>query len=382
MMKKWKTPGTVFLLLLMVLLMGCGSEKTDPQLGPHSHPPEYWPTDDWRSIDPAEVGMDAVGLQQTYDYVANPNINAQGFVVIRNGYIVLEGYFGKFNMNSRHESFSAAKSFTSALIGIAIEEGYLSGVNETIGTFFPQLNEPGMDEAKKEITIKNLLTMTSGLEWNEDDYLDLFRNDAIRMLFSTDLIGYVLDKPLLYEPGEHWYYSTGDSMLLSGVIQYATDMTAYQFALEHLLKPIGLSQIRWLQVRPGYTHGGMGIQATVREFAKFGYLYLKKGRWDSRQVVPETWVEESLAPVRSPSNGEVISDEYGYQWWLLPSLIGYEHSIVPPSTFLAWGIFSQQIFIIPEEDIVAVRVGWDIYSQTDEWDEIEFLTLILKAITE
>ena len=382
MMKKWKTPGTLFLLLFMVLLMGCGPEKTDPQLGPHSHPPEYWPTDDWRSIDPAEVGMDAVGLQQTYDYVANPNINAQGFVVIRNGYIVLEGYFGKFNMNSRHESFSAAKSFTSALIGIAIEEGYLSGVDETIGAFFPQLNEPGMDEAKKEITIKHLLTMTSGLEWNEDDYLDLFRNDAIRMLFSTDLIGYVLDKPLLYEPGEHWYYSTGDSMLLSGVIQNAIDMTAYQFALEHLLKPIGLSQIRWLQVRPGYTHGGMGIQATVREFAKFGHLYLNKGRWDSRQVVPETWVEESLAPVRSPSNGEVISDEYGYQWWLLPSLIGYEHSIIPPSTFLAWGIFSQQIFIIPEEDIVAVRVGWDIYSQTDEWDEIEFLTLILKAITE
>lgn len=382
MVKKRKASRTRFLLLLMVLLMGCGSEKTDPQLGPHSHPPEYWPTDDWRSIDPAEVGMDAVGLQQAYDYVANPNINAQGFVVIRNGYIVLEGYFGKFNMNSRHESFSAAKSFTSALIGIAIEEGYLSGVDETIGTFFPQLNEPGMDEAKKEITIKHLLTMTSGLEWNEDDYLDLFRNDAIRMLFSTDLVRYVLDKPLLYEPGEHWYYSTGDSMLLSGVIQNATDMTAYQFALEHLLKPIGLSQVRWLQVRPGYTHGGMGIQATVREFAKFGYLYLKKGRWGSRQVVPETWVEESLAPVRSARNGEVISDEYGYQWWLLPSLIGYEHSIVPPSTFVAWGIFSQQIFILPEEDVVAVRVGWDIYSQTDEWDEIEFLTLVLKAITE
>ena len=381
-MKKWKTPGTLFLLLSMILLMDCGSEKTGPQFRSHSHPPEYWPTDDWRSIDPAEVGMDAVKLQQVYDYVANPNINAQGFLVIRNGYIVCEGYFRKFNMNSTHESFSAAKSFTSALIGIAIEKGYLSGVDETIGAFFPQLNESGMDQAKKEITIKHLLTMTSGLEWNEDDYLDLFRNDAIRMLFSTDLIRYVLDKPLLYEPGEHWYYSTGDSMLLSGVIQNATDMTAYQFALEHLLKPLGLSQIRWLQVRPGYTHGGMGIHATVREFAKFGYLYLKKGRWDSRQVVPEYWVEESLAPVRSARNGEVISDEYGYQWWLLPSLIGYEHSIVPPSTFLAWGIFSQQIFIIPEEDIVAVRVGWDIYSQTDEWDEIEFLTLVLKAITE
>jgi len=381
-MKKWKTPGILFLLLFMILIMGCGSEEIGPQFGSHSHPPEYWPTDDWRSIDPAEVGMDHVELQQLYDYVANPNINAQGFLVIRNGYIVCEGYFGEFNMNARHESFSAAKSFTSALIGIAIEEGYLSGVDETIGTFFPQLNEPGMDEAKKEIAIKHLLTMTSGLEWNEDDYLDVFRNDAIRMLFSADLIRYVLDKPLLYEPGEHWYYSTGDSMLLSGVIQNATDMTAYQFALEHLLKPIGLSQIRWLQVRPGYTHGGMGIQATVREFAKFGYLYLKKGRWDSRQVVPEYWVEESLAPVRSARTGEVISDEYGYQWWLLPSLIGYEHSIVPPNTFLAWGIFSQQIFIIPEEDIVAVRVGWDIYSQTDEWDEIEFLTLILRAITE
>ena len=80
-MKKWKTPGTLFLLLFMILLMGCGSEETGPQFGSHSHPPEYWPTDDWRSIDPPEVGMDAVELQQVYDYVANPNINAQGFVV-------------------------------------------------------------------------------------------------------------------------------------------------------------------------------------------------------------------------------------------------------------------------------------------------------------
>jgi len=275
-MNKQKMPGTLFILVFTTLLMGCGSEEIGSRYLPCSGPPAYWPTDDWRDIDPAEVGMAAGGLQQVYDYVANPNINTDGFVVIRNGYIVCEGYFGTFDIHSSHESFSMAKSFTSALIGIAVNKGYLSGVDETIDAYFSQLNEPGMDEAKKAITIKHLLTMTSGLEWNEDDYLDLARNDAIQMMFSTNLIQYVLDKPLLYEPGEHWYYSTGDSMLLSGVIQNATGSTAYQFALENLLKPIGLSQIRWLKVLPGYTHGGMGIQATVREFAKFGYLYLKK----------------------------------------------------------------------------------------------------------
>ena len=191
-MKKRKTPGTLFLLLFMILLMGCGSEETGLQFGSHSHPSEYWPTDDWRSIDPAEVGMDAVELQQVYDYVANPNINAQGFLVIRNGYIVCEGYFGNFNMNSTHQSFSVAKSFTSALIGIAIEEGYLSGVDETIGAFFPQLNEPGVDEAKYAVTLKHWLTMSSGLAGAEDGCLDVFRNDGIRMRGSRERILYVL----------------------------------------------------------------------------------------------------------------------------------------------------------------------------------------------
>ena len=148
------------------------------------------------------------------------------------------------------------------------------------------------------MTIKHLLTMTSGLRWNEEDYYrDRSQNDVYIMIGSSrDYIQYVLNRPIIHEPGEHWYYSSGDTQLLSGIIEKSTQMKAYDFAFENLFKPMGLSDIIWLADPSGHTITAWGIQGTVREFAKFGYLYLKKGRWENQQLVPEHWVEESLQP--------------------------------------------------------------------------------------
>lgn len=337
---------------------------------------EYWPTSGWKTCRPEAVGMSSGKLMKVYEYAANPKIHTQAITVIRKGYIVGEAYFNNFTMNSRHESFSVAKSFSSALIGIAIAEGLIKGVNETLAKYFPRWQTPETPEAKKRMTIRDLLTMRSGLQWNEDDYYkDRSRNDVYIMIDSAkDYIQYVLDKPIIHEPGSHWYYSSGDTTLLSGVIEKSTGLTAYDFARKYLFEPLGLSEMIWLADPAGHTITAWGIQGTLREFAKFGYLYLKKGRWGDKQVVPQNWIEESSKPV-----SEEVK-KYGYQWWRLPALADYESSNIPPDLLIAWGIFTQQIFILPTQDLLIVRLGRDPDPYHDEWREVELITLVLDSL--
>lgn len=320
--------------------------------------------------------MSSKKLLKVYEYAANPNIKTQALIIIRKGHIVGEGYFRDFTENSRHESFSVAKSFTSALIGIAIDKQLIPSVDEKVSHYYPEWQGNDTPEAKTRMTIKHLLTMTSGLKWNEDDYYgDRSQNDVYIMIKSSkDYIRYVLERPIIHGPGEHWYYSSGDSMLLSGIIEKSTGTTAYQFAQRFLFAPLGLSEVIWLKDPAGHTITAWGIQATAREFAKFGYLYLRKGRWDSQKIVSEHWIQESLQPVSDDIT------KYGYQWWLLPALGGYETSNIPSQTFLAWGIYTQQIFVMPEEDILIVRLGNDRNPYDDEWREVEFLKLVLNSL--
>ncbi|MFX0198906.1 MAG: serine hydrolase domain-containing protein, partial [Candidatus Hodarchaeota archaeon] len=317
--------------------------------------------------------------------VANPNVQTRGVAIIRKGYIVAETYFKGYDKYSSHPSYSVAKSFISALIGIGLEQGIFKYIEEPVYHYFQELNRkkgvqvrssllqnlpvPG---ARKRISIEHLLTMSSGLKWNEQDYFNDSFNDIFLMVDSYDYVQYVLQKPSEYEPGLVWRYSSGDSMLLSGLFTRALNISAYEFGQEYLFRPIGIPHIIWHSDPAGHTIGGWGIEATIREYAKFGYLYLKKGRWEEQQVVSESWINESLEPV-----SESI-DFYGYQWWLLPAFEGYEDSIIPKDTCTAWGLFTQQIFIIPSKQLLIVRMANDPGSS--EWDELEFLTRIVKSL--
>jgi len=345
-------------------------------LGKGDYLGKYWPTSGWRSCRPEDAGMSSEKLMRVYDYAANPKINTQGLVIIRKGYIIGEAYFGNFTSNSRHESFSVAKSFSSALVGIAVGRGLIKGVDETVASYYPQWQTPETPEAKKKMTIKDLLTMRSGLQWNEDDYYkDRSKNDVYIMIDSAkDYIQYVLNKPIIHDPGTHWYYSSGDSTLLSGILEKSTGMTAFEFGRRYLFEPLGLTDIIWLADPAGHTITAWGIQGTLREFAKFGYLYLEKGRWEDKQVVPRNWIEESARPV-----SEEVK-KYGYQWWRLPALENSAKSEIPPDILFAWGIFTQQIFILPTEDLLIVRLGHDPDPTHDEWREAEFLTLVLDSL--
>jgi len=374
-------------ILLTTLTFGCTdsppqadspevfSEDAQRFLGEGEYLGPYWPTTTWRSCRPEEVGMESHSLVEAYEYAANTAINTEGLVIVKDGYIVGEAYFDDFTADERHYSYSICKSFTSALVGIAIDEGFLDGVHEPVYTFYPQWQTAATPAAKKASTIRHLLTMTSGLQWDESDYYTNSRpNDAYLMYQHRDMAEYVLAKPMADTPGSRWNYSTGNSQLLSGILEVATGQTAYEFALEHLLQPIGLTDIQWDHDGAGHTETGSGIHATVREYAKFGYLYLMDGAWDGQQVVPHAWIEES----RRPASDEIL--HYGYHWWLKPALGRDAGSVVPDSTMIAWGIYTQQVFVIPEANIVIVRVGNNNSPYDDAWDEVEFLTLVLNSI--
>ncbi|MGD9345824.1 MAG: serine hydrolase [Candidatus Aminicenantes bacterium] len=390
--------GVCFLLAIVFAtnVSGFGGkiQSRDDFLAKGKYQGEYWPTTGWRGCRPEEVGVDSKKLLEVYDYVADPGMFTRGIVIIRKGYIVGESYFDGESQYTRFESYSMAKSFMSALIGIALDQEILQSVDIPIYNYYPELlQKKGFrvrgrildgnvltvaetefvilpQSEKKRITTEHVLQMSSGLEWNESE-VDLM-SDVPQMILSDDYIQYVLNKPLTHEPGTHWRYSSGDSMLLSGIIERASGRTAYEFGYDNLFLPIGMSGISWESDPAGHTIGGWGIDATVREFAKFGHLYLNKGLWDGEQIVSGGWVDESVRPVSEDV------DFYGYQWWLVPDSEGNSGSIVPDDVFYAQGLLNQNIFVIPGEDIVIVRTASDLLS--NKWNRMEFLRLVMESI--
>lgn len=372
-----------FFLCLIICLFGQCKRKQEK---PHAHEflgrgdflGAYWPTTGWRSCRPEEVGMDSQGLIAAYDYAANPAINTEGLIIIRRGYIVGEAYMNGFGPDDRHESYSVAKSFLGAVVGIAINRGVIGSADDPVSQYMTQWQAPGVPAVKRRITIKHLLTMSSGLQWDEGEYYGDNRTDDIFLIIQTgDYVQYMLDKASEYEPGTRWRYSSGDSILLSGVLQEAAGMSTFEYAREHLFNPIGIPDVNWYSDNAGHTVGGWGIEATLREYAKFGYLYLREGQWDGQQVVPAEWVRESLSPVSQNI------DFYGYQWWLAPVFDNYRDYGIPDGMFLAWGIYTQQIFVIPELELVIVRLGEDLdFNGNDAWVEENFLQIVVSAVND
>jgi len=315
-----------------------------------------WPGDDWEVSTPEAEGMDAGRLEEVATYCQAHGCRA--VVVVRHGRIAWERYWGDWNKDSTDNSWSMAKSVTSALVGIAIGEGKIESVDQSAADFIQEWR--GTD--REEITLRNLLSMTSGLLWNED-YFE--KSDVTTMIFSDDQPGYAIGRPRFHDPGDDWYYSSGDTQIFSAIIKAATGVDAYQYAEEKLLGPIGVTGAWWDTDKVGNVMTFCCVHTTARNFARFGYLYLRDGRWGDRQIVPEEWVRESL----QPSQWENI--QYGYYWWLL------DFPDVPNDIFEALGFLTKRIYVIPSLDIVAVRLG----EGDEDWDDNAFLKPIVEAVT-
>lgn len=351
------------LCILVTILAGCSSLPVTvtaadvPALTAASG--AYWPTEDWRSSTPEAQGMEAGKLAEMLDAIQEQHLNLHSLLVIRNGYLVSETYFGAYEQDTRHETYSVTKSFVATLIGIAIDKGYIDGVEHGIVDFFPERTFANLDEQKRAMTLEDVLTMRSGLDWQEGDaaYGAMYR--------SPDWVQFMLDKPMVLPPGSQFNYCSGCSHLLSAIVQQTTGKNTRDFAEEYLFKPLGISNAVWDTDAAGIPIGGWGLQITPREMAKLGYLYLHHGEWEGQQIVSDSWVEEAT------KRHTQAEDEwgYGYQWWTYP----------PVGAYAAWGLYGQTIFVIPGSDLVVVTTA-----EMDNDDEITGLVekYILPAVRE
>lgn len=297
---------------------------------------DYWPSEGWQTSTPEEQGMDSQLLADMLVYIKEHDINIHSVLVIRNGYIVTEAYLAPYDETTLHELRSCTKSFTSALMGIAIEQGMIEGVDQLMLDYFPERTIENLDEAKQGITLDNLLTMSAGFDW-PGGILEPIINE---MSLRPDWLQFVLDRPVVDEPGTKFVYNSGGSNVLAAIVEGATGMKAFDYAEQYLFEPLGITEYRWAQDPRGHTLGGFGLRLTPRDMAKFGYLYLNNGLWDGEQIIPAEWVADSTIK-RIDANP--LSDSYGYQWWVDNK--GY---------YMALGYGGQYIIVKPDLNLVVV----------------------------
>ena len=281
--------------------------------------------------------MDGVRLQAALDSARMQGLTLHGVLVIRHGYIVLERYFGDYDETSGHSLYSCTKSFISALVGIAVSQKLIPDLTRTVVSFFPDKTFAGDGEgsSKRAMTVENLLTMSSGLDWDEEDatYDRMYAT-------SRDWVKFVLDIPMADKPGLSFNYSSGNSHLLSAIIQKASGENTYDYARTNLFGPLGIKDPAWERDPSGIPIGGWGLTLTPRDMAKLGFLYLHQGMWEGKQLVPASWVRDSTQPHIRAGDGW----DYGYQWWVDPS----------QSFFAAIGRYGQCIIVVPKLDMVVV----------------------------
>jgi len=300
---------------------------------------DYWPTDEWQFSTPEMQGMDPAKLAIAERFIQERLPDAFSLLVVRNGYLVCEKYYSYGSPHKYAVVHSVTKSVTSALIGIALEKGYLHSLDQKMIEFFPEYNTDDLDPKKKGINLKHLLTMSAGLKWND------WGPDMANWYLSSDWANHTIQLPLEHNPGDIFNYNTSTSHLLSIILSKSTNTDTFDFAKQNLFQPLGIQSAYWHQDPQGYYIGGFGLGLTVRDLAKIGFLYLNNGYWDGRSIVPEHWVKESTTQqIQAQRNPLYGAFGYGYQWWV--------KEIDGCSSYRAWGRRGQYIVVVPDLDLV------------------------------
>lgn len=316
-----------------------------------------WPTKGWATSTPEAQGLDAGRLARLVENVGAAKQDS--LLIVRHGKIVLDAYYAPYAPGILHDLRSVTKSITGTLIAIALKNGNIDSVEHPVIDFFRDREIANLDERKKAITVQHLLDMTSGLAWQEKTYSG---DEAVqRMYRSKDRIGFVLDQPASDVPGTRFDYNSGGSYLLSALITKRTGLGALEFAQRELFAPMGITDSNWRQPdSTGIRDGSSGLSLAPHDLAKIGYLYLHRGMWDGRQIIPSSWTDR-VAEGTLPATSDY---HYANQWWSIPE----------KGAYMARGRHSQLIIVLPKLDIVAVATGSlrddDYYSSRRLIDEI------------
>jgi len=350
-----------------------------------------WPTTRWAAATPREVGINAAVLDSIDAEIRS---GRHGYVdrllVIRRGRLAFDrrypqdydraygdsarsatvlrshdrtgpyNYFSSwwhpyYRRGDLHTLQSVTKTVTSIVIGVATTRGEFPSLDTPVLSFFDTTGIANLDDRKRKMTIRHLLTMTAGMDWHEDRPYTDTANTTLGLERSYDWIRFTLDRPMSDEPGARFVYNSGASQLLAHIFYRATGRDIEEYAARHLFTPLGIRDWHWKRTPAGLADTEGGLYLASEDLAKLWYLFLQNGRWDGRQVVSTEWVRASLAPAIDV-DGRPGGAQYGYKWWLYPN------PMAPGKVMWAGSGFGGQIPIaIPEDDLIVVINQWNIF---------------------
>jgi len=375
-----------YLLWTLLLISSCQQDKRD-----YTYPKQL--DDNWAVSAPDKEGMDLEMLKGTIPKISGDYDNIDGIVVVRHGKIVLDEYFNGYDSEKPHKVFSITKSIVGALVGIAIEQRHLKSEDDSIKNYMGDyLNNK--NPSLKNLTVKNILTMTTGLDWVELGDKD---SQGLKVPYSNDWIEFVLNQPTTKTPGTTFNYSSGNAMLLAPIIKNSTGIQADEFADKYLFSPLGIKNYEWVKMSefwtktedgeiPGieqpkpitydsifseFPSTGSGLKMLPRDVAKFGQLYLNNGQWDGKQVVSEDWIKKS-------TQGHFNTKEYGYLW----RLTEFDFNDTKINCYYGTGFGLQKLYVFPALDLVVVLTqrNYRRMPQGEEETQDIIKNYILKAI--
>ena len=319
-----------------------------------------------------ESGMDSLKVSEMEAKILDSTYrNIHSVLIVKDQELVYEKYFQgykydymaeglrgdliQFDKETTHNTASATKSVTSLLVGLAIDKDFIEDTNSKIFSFFPSYSRLKNTE-KDRITVANLLTMTSGLKWNEQDvfYSDV-ENDIIQLFITSDPVEFILSKPIIHEPGTNWYYNGGGTNLLGEIIHNTSQLKLDEFGEKYLFEPLGIDGHEWQSINHDLIYASGDMKLKPRDMAKLGQLVLDEGKWNGNQVVSSKWIREMTkhSVVLSQNSG------YAYHWWIQ----SYEWDSKNIISIYADGWGGQRIMVFPTVNMVVVFTGGNYLEQ-------------------
>jgi CubicO group peptidase (beta-lactamase class C family) len=304
--------------------------------------------------------------------------NTSSFLILKDGNIIYERYLHGDSVESVHMSFSIAKSFVSAMVGVAVEEGDIASIDDPIKKYLPELTSATFNG----VTIKHILQMASGVAFNED-YTDANSdiNKMVAAVQTMSFLDYINTLGRAHEPGSYNHYASINPQLLGILLIRATGMSLTAYTAEKIWKPLGMEHIgMWSLDNEGFELAMGGLAATARDYARLGLLYLNKGKSDTQQVLPASWVRDSVIPDEPhlmPGDNPNSSSTFGYQyqWWMPPEYDG---------DFLARGIWGQNIYVHPANRVVIVKLAADPKNFQAEYNQayVEYIQDLAQSLSD
>jgi len=345
------------MVLILSVFAGCGPSTDD--LKAVNYTP--LPVGDWEISTPEEQGLDPLTVAEAY-YNADKLETIYSLLVVKNGYLVAEKYFNTGSVDELSRRASVTKSYTSALTGIAIDQGYLSGVDLKMMEFFPDVADTITDPRKKQITIQQMLQMRAGYPWEETD------SALWDIIWSGEYLSAIENIPLTADPGTRFQYSNLTAHWTGIIVARATGMDLMSFGEQYLFSLLGVKAGEgWNRDLDGYYIGGGDILFTARDMARFGLLYLNDGSYKGDQVISADWVHDSLQSYSEKTwdnIGRFHNLGYGYYWW--SAKVG-EHRVN-----FAWGHGGNLIVLVPDQDMVVVVTADPFYGKDNHWNSWKY----------